>query len=585
MRKRLYSFLRHKKIKNKFLYLVLPFTTIGFLLIIGIIYLSFFVYTRNLIDQQMRYTMDEKLDQLNTYFVNLHSSTDYLLYNSQIQNILRIKQTDLSPDDLSLLKDDVSSAVYNSITRNGLPLKSQYIKAVIIQNGFNESLVTNSSYSPKIEDIISIVKQSTIQRHGKLFVISYGSSDLLFCRAIYGGHIDDWDEYLGICIIEIDTALLNSLIHTTDTESLQYAIMDSDKNIIMNDSHLSSEQCKTISDGHTIYFENGTYETVTLPISDTDLSLIAIVNKGNFFEQYYNILYVIIITAIIAVIFVYASILLASNMIAQQFNVIIQKLKATTSLSQHTTIPVTSEDEIGELITVYNDTMERMKHLNQTITEQQASLQLAELKTLRAQINPHFLYNTLACINSLISLGKSTDASQNIIALSNIMRSNIKGTDFFTIYQEKKYLESYLIIQKTLYNKILFLLEFEDDILDYYIPKLVLQPLIENSIYHGINKQLSSGMIAITGKKRDSVIIFTIRDNGIGMPDEKINLINNMTDNDFNIDCNQQVFGLSNTQLRLKKLYGPQFGLHISKIVPTGTCVTVLIPQCASEKP
>ena len=161
MRKRLYSFLRHKKIKNKFLYLVLPFTTIGFLLIIGIVYLSFFVYTRNLIDQQMRYTMDEKLDQLNTYFVNLHSSTDYLLYNSQIQNILRIKQTDLSPDDLSLLKDDVSSAVYNSITRNGLPLKSQYIKAVIIQNGFNESLVTNSSYSPKIEDIISIVKQST----------------------------------------------------------------------------------------------------------------------------------------------------------------------------------------------------------------------------------------------------------------------------------------------------------------------------------------------------------------------------------------------------------------------------------------
>ena len=62
MRKRLYSFLRHKKIKNKFLYLVLPFTTIGFLLIIGIVYLSFFVYTRNLIDQQMRYTMDEKLD-------------------------------------------------------------------------------------------------------------------------------------------------------------------------------------------------------------------------------------------------------------------------------------------------------------------------------------------------------------------------------------------------------------------------------------------------------------------------------------------------------------------------------------------
>lgn len=570
-------FLDRKKIKYKFLYLVLPFVTLGFVLIIGIVYISFFVYTRQLIDQQMRYTMNEKLSQVSSYFDGLYHSSEYLLYHSDMQDMLRKKQKNLSPDEAGALKNKISSHIYESVTQNGLPLKSQYIKAVIIQNMHDELFVTNTMYSSKIEEIVSSVKHESVKLHGKPYLFYKSPSDLYFCRAVYGGHIYDWDQYLGICLIQIDTHLLSDLIHTNSAEPVRYSIMEASGSVIMNDTALTDKQTAQLAE----QTNQDDYTAVKLPVTDTSLSLIAVINKNDFYKQYYHILYIIIITAAIAVVCAYASILTASNTISRQFQVIIQKLKSTNSLNEHITIPVTSRDEIGELITVYNDTMDRIRKLNQTITEQTISLQLAELKTLRAQINPHFLYNTLACINSLIALKKNEDASQNIIALSRIMRLNIKGPDYFKIRQEKDYLQQYFVIQKTLYeNKIIFLLEFDDDILDFYIPKLILQPLVENAVCHGFRGKTSSGMLAVTGSFKNTCIIFTVRDNGIGISKAKMDYINGLSEQDFDlIYADNQAFGLINTQLRLKKIYGGGFGLHITRLTPSGTCVEVRIPK------
>lgn len=581
MKHRISRFLDQKKIKHKFLYLVLPFVTLGFILIISIVYISFFVYTRQLIDQQMRYTMNEKLSQVSSYFDELYHSSEYLLYHSDMQDMLRIRQKNLSPDEAEHLKNKISSHIYESITQNGLPLKSQYIKAVIIQNMYQELFVTNAMYSSKIEEIVSSVKSKSIEQHGKPYLFYRSPSDLYFCRAVYGGHIYDWDSYLGICLIQIDTHLLNDLIHTAAGEPVCYSIMEASDSVIMNDTSLTDNQVLQLAQQKALHMDKEEYTAMKLPITDTSLSLIAIINKSNFYRQYYHILYIIIITAVIAVVCAYVSILTASNTISKQFQVIIQKLKSTNSLNEHTTIPVASKDEIGELITVYNDMMERIRKLDQTITEQTISLQLAELKTLRAQINPHFLYNTLACINSMVTLGKNEDASQNIIALSKIMRLNIKGPDYFKIRQEKDYLQQYFVIQKTLYeNRIIFLLEFDSDILDFYIPKLILQPLIENAIGHGFHDKTASGMLAVTGSLTNTGILFTVRDNGIGISEQKMNYINGLSEQDFElIYDNNQSFGLINTQLRLKKIYGGSFGLHITRLSPSGTCVEVRIPK------
>jgi len=198
-----------------------------------------------------------------------------------------------------------------------------------------------------------------------------------------------------------------------------------------------------------------------------------------------------------------------------------------------------------------------------------------KLKALQAQINPHFLYNTLDAINWMAMRRKAMDISNMVTSLAKYFRLTLnKGKDIVSIRDEAELINTYVAIQKTRFEGIInWNCEIDDNILDYKIPKLTLQPLLENAFLHGIHTgEGKIGNISVRGYKKDEEIYIIISDNGVGMTKEAIDKI--LTEK----DDTRSGYGIYNVNERLKLQYGEKYGLRIYSNPGEGTSVTVYIP-------
>jgi two-component system, sensor histidine kinase YesM len=240
-------------------------------------------------------------------------------------------------------------------------------------------------------------------------------------------------------------------------------------------------------------------------------------------------------------------------------------------------------DEIASLGASLNTMAGKLKELLDNSIKEQENLKKSELKALQAQINPHFLYNTLDTIVWMAEANKSEQVIEIVGALSKFFRITLsKGKDFISVKDEIEHVRSYLIIQKIRYRDILnFRIEVDEDILDYKILKLILQPIVENALYHGIKNRRSGGEILIKGSKRDEeyAILFEIIDNGIGMTEEKLNEVQaELNNNNVEPLIKESGFGLNNVHKRIKLYYGKDYGLFIQSEYNKGTHISICIP-------
>jgi two-component system sensor histidine kinase YesM len=239
------------------------------------------------------------------------------------------------------------------------------------------------------------------------------------------------------------------------------------------------------------------------------------------------------------------------------------------------------KDEIGELGRSFNSMLERLKNLMKQNYDKQKKLRTQELKVLQMQINPHFLYNTIDTINWMAQSIDADRISEISIELANYYRQSLsKGAEIIKIKDEISQINSYLIIQKTRYEgHINFKMDIDENILELYIPKLTLQPILENAIYHGLREKEGGGIIEIKGFIKENQVIFIIRDSGKGMEEETLNkLIKCM-----NEGGSSQGYGLSNVNERLKLYFGGEYGLNIESVKDSYTTVTVNIPIVEQE--
>ena len=237
-------------------------------------------------------------------------------------------------------------------------------------------------------------------------------------------------------------------------------------------------------------------------------------------------------------------------------------------------LKIDSKDEIGELS---NGFVKMAKQLNHTINEvylTKIKQREAELKALESQINPHFLYNTLDSIHWLAIKHKNYDVSDQIEALADIFKHVLnKGETVVTIRQEVDFLENYMFIQNRKYGKrIQLFIDVGPEILNYKTPKLVLQPLVENAIVHGLEEVIEGGMIDIKINRVEKGIQFIVSDNGIGIDEAKIHQMMASSDEA------KHVFALKNIDDRIKISYGQEYGLYFTSSYGVGTIVKVLIP-------
>lgn len=235
--------------------------------------------------------------------------------------------------------------------------------------------------------------------------------------------------------------------------------------------------------------------------------------------------------------------------------------------------------EIKTLDESFEHMTSRIKALMEKVRKEEIVLRKTELKALQAQINPHFLYNTLDSIQWMCEQGKSEDAVKMVGALAKLFRISIsRGHELITIKDELRHAENYFIIQSYRYRN-QFEYEFNVDagLENYLCNKITIQPLIENAIYHGIDRMVDEGKISVNVKDKGKDIIIEVEDNGIGMTAEQCKKILKKERSD------SSGIGVKNVNDRLKIYFGDEYGLTIESELDVGTKVTVKIPKISEE--
>ncbi|MHA0856393.1 cache domain-containing sensor histidine kinase [Paenibacillus sp. CMAA1364] len=236
-------------------------------------------------------------------------------------------------------------------------------------------------------------------------------------------------------------------------------------------------------------------------------------------------------------------------------------------------------NEIGQLGRSFNLMVRRTKSLMEETILNEENKRKSELKFLQSQINPHFLYNTL---DSIVWMGEQKQHEEVVLmtsALAKMFRASItKDQELVPIRVEIEHISNYLLIQKMrYYDELHYVIDVDESIQDYKTLKILLQPFIENAIYHGIRNMygMNDGMITIRGMQLEDHIIFQIEDNGSGMTPEQLDRLLVSKDGDEPL----QGIGIRNVNERIKLYFGHEYGVHIRSEIEEGTCITITIPK------
>jgi len=318
---------------------------------------------------------------------------------------------------------------------------------------------------------------------------------------------------------------------------------------------------------------------ISTDIQNFNWKLISIVPYDLLTEDTRKITKLIFLIGVVCFIFALVGARLLSNVIAKPIVQLSRHMKRIKegNLDQH--IEVTSTDEIGLLAAGFNTMMGRIQGLLAKIGAEQRKKREYELALMQAQIKPHFLYNTLDVIYTLSEMGRAKDVQRTTKALADFYRVTLsKGRDQITLDDELRSIKDYLLIQRIRYSDIFnFDIAIDPNILAGKIPKLTIQPLVENAIYHGLKHKASFGQLTITGKKEDQRIIIVVTDDGAGMSEDRLQeLKRSMSDQQLQVG-----YGLTSVHERIKLYFGERYGVQIESKEGIGTVVTVVIPYQA----
>lgn len=249
----------------------------------------------------------------------------------------------------------------------------------------------------------------------------------------------------------------------------------------------------------------------------------------------------------------------------------IKKMMVDWTKGTRSFVETFDEDEVGAIGETFKRITVENKELNERLIHSQLKEREAELRALQAQIKPHFLYNTLDSIYWMATLQNNKDVAQMAVSLSESFKLSLnKGKETIPVFKELKHIEHYMTIQNIRYNnRFQYIEEVDPSLMAMEILKLLLQPLVENAIYHGLEPKVGEGIIWLKGRIESGYIIFTVEDNGVGIED---------------IEVTEQGYGLQNVRDRLRLYYGPTSSLVISSEVNQGTRIEMRFQQMKEER-
>ncbi len=327
----------------------------------------------------------------------------------------------------------------------------------------------------------------------------------------------------------------------------------------------------TFDDGKNIYS--------AAPVSQANWNIVAVSNMEEMItnRQQEAIQYTMVVALVALAMSVVLGLILLRGL-TRPIARLIRSIKAfETDVDNYQKNPNHGFQEIRQLSDSFDQMAERIQRLMERVVREEHELRKVEMKALQAQINPHFLYNTLDSIFWMCKEKGNEDAANMVAALANTFRISIsRGKDEITVRQEIKHVESYLLIQNIRYkNQFTYDFQVEEDILDCKCLKILLQPFVENAIYHGLNRMIDDGEIHIRAFSVGEEIHFQVADNGVGMTLEQVTrLFTQAADDD-----NRVGVGVKNVHNRVMIFYGEEYGVSLESELDEGTTVTIRIPK------
>lgn len=336
--------------------------------------------------------------------------------------------------------------------------------------------------------------------------------------------------------------------------------------------------------------DSDAYQYVTQDLPNAGWRVIGEVNKDELFRKINGIKGTIALVIALSIVSLIIVAVWFSNNLSNPIRVIIRHMAKVESGDFDTQVPVRSPDEIGMLARGFNKMTDRLKNYIDEVYVAQIKQKQAELTALKSQIRPHYLYNTLEVIRMSAVANDDEEVADMILALSRQLKYVLDyGEETVTLLDEKTNIEQYFKLMELRYgeHRLAMDIRIGVDLLDCKLPKLSIQPLVENAIYHGIMPKISKGTIRISADIVEDKLVITVDDDGIGMDRDKLEQLkvklsgNSIGGSAGDVPSNQHDnggIGVKNVHDRLVALYGPGNGVHLNSTPDIGTSVRLYLP-------
>lgn len=394
-------------------------------------------------------------------------------------------------------------------------------------------------------------------------------------------------KVIGILEIEITEKLLFKDLYKDKKLVEYYLVLDDKGNVITTNlpssflnslkvRRLLTQAKENVIDG-VLEFENQRFIASTVPISRIGCSLVGISPLTTFMADNGDYRTMILVVIAISLILFGTIIHLVANRLTKRLKILVKALKSMRNDNINVKIPVVSHDEIGELAVSFNLMTDRIYELIERVYKAQIMEKEYELKALEAHINPHFLYNSLSTISWMARKINAENIDNMAFLLSKFYRLVLsKGNSVITVQDEINHLKAYVEIERTRFgDSFQVIYDVDPESLDCKMIKIILQPIVENSIKHGLAAKDYRGTIIVRVKQDREYLYLTVIDDGIGMDSQVLESLNRGED----LINSESGYGIRNIRERIKAVYGERGHIKILSRPGVGCTVNITIPK------
>lgn len=594
LKEKMLRFYKNLTIKRKillvfYIQIAIPLILIGFMsykLSADIIYKKSVDYTQDILN-----TIELRLKD---YVNNLTVVSQDLLYDRKIYDVLNDNVTSHTP----LSEYENETEINNTLKKLILSRNEIQSICLITRDGYFFTADNNSkkiSIRETIRGSRTKIHETARKNKGKgvwyLDTKDKKAENVYFARTIYNR--DSFKE-IGLMVALVKKEYLETVYQDLITVDIQnIAVISSDNERIVsrnpnNDYYLVDPKLqKNIVDSRGALIDRENKALVSyVSMSDPKWRVVTYISLDQLYKEINTLRQWIIVLSIISVLILSVLGLYISFDFINPINRLVKGMKKVQKGQGVVDLDEDRGDELGFLNKTFNEMAKEINHLVNWIYREQLTRKEAEIKALQSQINPHFLFNTLESINWMAQLNNVPEISETVSALSSLMEASIGRDDrLITVEEEFTYIDNYIVILKNRFeDRISLQKNVQEEVLKMKIPRLLIQPLIENAIYHGLERSREKGIIKLNAVLKDGEAFIEVIDNGMGIDKDELEMLNDKLsmDNDTyfrSLKSNKRKsIGIENVNRRIKLFYGESYGLKIESRTGEYTKVIVHLP-------